>query len=206
VTERILTVRLKADGKQLIGTLKLTRKEFNALNTQTKSAHNHADKMKDSMGAMNNIMYAFVAIGVATKMVGITDAMKQLNSRLDLATSSSAEFARAQQDVFNIAQTTGIKLTSVGDLYTKFARATKNLNVSQADLALITSTVSKAIVVSGASAQEADAALLQLSQGMASGVLRGQELNSVMEQTPRLSRAIAAGMGVELGQLRALGV
>ncbi|WP_410552925.1 tape measure protein [Acinetobacter seifertii] len=72
------------------------------------------------------------------------------------------------------------------------------------DTARLTETVSKAVAISGASAQAADAALVQFGQALASGTLRGEELNSVMEQTPALAKAIAQGMGITVGQLRSV--
>ncbi|MBP3067395.1 tape measure protein, partial [Acinetobacter baumannii] len=68
----------------------------------------------------------------------------------------------------------------------------------------LTETVSKAVAISGASAEAADAALVQFGQALASGTLRGEELNSVMEQTPALAKAIAQGMGITVGQLRSV--
>ena len=70
------------------------------------------------------------------------------------------------------------------------------------DTARLTETVSKAVAISGASAAAADAALVQFGQALASGTLRGEELNSVMEQTPALAKAIAQGMGITVGELR----
>ena len=85
------------------------------------------------------------------------------------------------------------------------ARATEELDLANKDLFTITKAVNQSFVVSGASSQEANSAILQLSQGMASGTLRGEELNSVMENSPRLARAIAEGLGVTIGELRQLG-
>lgn len=72
------------------------------------------------------------------------------------------------------------------------------------DTARLTETVSKAVAISGASAEAADAALVQFGQALASGTLRGEELNSVMEQTPALAKAIAQGMGITVGELRSV--
>lgn len=68
----------------------------------------------------------------------------------------------------------------------------------------LTETVSKAVAISRATAEVADAALVQFGQALASGTLRGEELNSVMEQTPALAKAIAQGMGITVGELRSV--
>src|SRR5690606_2788812 len=93
----------------------------------------------------------------------------------------------------------------VAQVYQRLAQNAAQLGIDQKKVAEITETVSKAVAASGASADAADAALRQLGQGLASGALRGDELNSVMEQTPALAQAIATGLGVTIGELRKLG-
>ncbi|HIH5333263.1 TPA: tape measure protein, partial [Acinetobacter baumannii] len=87
-------------------------------------------------------------------------------------------------------------------VYQRFSDNAKTLNLTMDDTARLTETVSKAVAISGASAAAADAALVQFGQALASGTLRGEELNSVMEQTPALAKAIAQGMGITVGELR----
>jgi tape measure domain-containing protein len=138
------------------------------------------------------------------KLVNYSDTYKQLDARVKLVTNSTAEFNRVQEELFSIAQNSRTSLESTTQLYTRFARATKDTERSQKDLLIVTDAISKAVTVSGASATSAGAALFQLSQGLAADALRGQELNSVLEQTPRVAEAIADGMGVAVGELRGL--
>jgi tape measure domain-containing protein len=142
---------------------------------------------------------------LATQITQASDAMTNMEGRLKLVTETSEQAARAQGLLFDVAQRASVGFQGTVDLYTKLARSTKELGVSQDELVGVTDTISKALTVSGASAQAADAALLQLGQGIAAGALRGEELNSVMEQTPRLAQAIADGMGIGIGQLREYG-
>ncbi|MBI1429463.1 tape measure protein, partial [Acinetobacter baumannii] len=101
-----------------------------------------------------------------------------------------------------IAQKTYSAWDSVLQVYQRFSDNAKTLNLTMDDTARLTETVSKAVAISGASAAAADAALVQFGQALASGTLRGEELNSVMEQTPALAKAIAQGMGITVGELR----
>jgi tape measure domain-containing protein len=89
--------------------------------------------------------------------------------------------------------------------YSSISRATQDLGVSSEQTLRLTETLAKAITISGVSAQSANAAMIQLSQGLSSGTLRGEELNSIMEQTPRVARALAQGLGVGIGALREMG-
>lgn len=134
-------------------------------------------------------------------MVKLADSYTNLNSRLELAVGKGKEFNSALQAVRDTANDTGSSLESVGGLYTKLANSVEG---SAEEIGALTNTITQSFVVSGASAAEADAAITQLSQGLASGVLRGDEFNSVMEQSPRLAQAIADGLGVARGELRAM--
>lgn len=148
--------------------------------------------------------------GISAALVGraviqAADTYANLNARLRLVTRSASEFAQVQQQIFDISQRTRVGLEQTSDLFGSLARSTEALGVSQQDVLGVTETINQALLVSGTSAQSAAAALVQLGQGFASGVLRGEELNSVLEQAPRLARAIADGLGVPIGKLRELG-
>ncbi|WP_206461381.1 tape measure protein, partial [Acinetobacter baumannii] len=125
-----------------------------------------------------------------------------LQNRLKLVTNNQVELNKATEDTFRIAQKTYSAWDSVLQVYQRFSDNAKTLNLTMDDTARLTETVSKAVAISGASAAAADAALVQFGQALASGTLRGEELNSVMEQTPALAKAIAQGMGITVGELR----
>ncbi|MET1069997.1 MAG: tape measure protein [Pseudomonas prosekii] len=134
-----------------------------------------------------------------------TEAYSTLTNRLKLVTSGSTELADAQRAVFDIAQASAQPLSATAELYQRIATNQEALKLSGKDVAGVVGTVSKTLAISGASAESANSALIQLGQAFASGVLRGEELNSVMEQAPALSQAIAEGMGKTVGELRAMG-
>ncbi|EKF47723.1 tape measure domain-containing protein, partial [Acinetobacter nosocomialis Ab22222] len=119
-------------------------------------------------------------------------------------TNNQVELNKATEDTFRIAQKTYSAWDSVLQVYQRFSDNAKTLNLTMDDTARLTETVSKAVAISGASASAADAALVQFGQALASGTLRGEELNSVMEQTPALAKAIAQGMGITVGELRSV--
>ncbi|MBX6189896.1 tape measure protein, partial [Pseudomonas aeruginosa] len=123
-------------------------------------------------------------------------------NRLRLVTSTQAQLAAVTDDVYRIAQLTSSALDSTATVYQRFAQNADRLNISQQQVASLTDTVAKSIAISGASAQSAEAALVQFGQALASGVLRGEEFNSVSEQAPALLKAIADGLNVNIGELR----
>lgn len=176
-----------------------------SLNKTTTSANKHASSLNSLAGTVSLLAGAYAAASLVKGAIQQADAWTLVNGRLSLVTDSSQELINVQNKLFDIAQGTRQEFSSVADLYARLARSTEDLGTSQEDLLGVTETINKTLIVSGASATQADAALMQLGQGFASGTLRGDELNSVLEQTPRLAQAIAEGMGVSVGQLRALG-
>lgn len=160
----------------------------------------------DSASSSTKLMgVAMSALGVAmsaNKFVKYADEMTQLDSKLKLVTASSKDLAKVQSELFKISQNARVSFADTADLYSRMGRSTKETTISQEELLKVTDTISKSLIISGSSAESANAALVQLGQGFAADALRGQELNSVLEQTPRLAKAIAEGLGVGLGELR----
>ncbi|KCX68702.1 tape measure protein, partial [Acinetobacter baumannii] len=164
-----------------------------------------ASKSMDSLSvatrALAGHMAGLVTVGAAISKM---DTYTGLQNRLKLVTNNQSELNKATEDTFRIAQKTYSAWDSVLQVYQRFSDNAKTLNLTMDDTARLTETVSKAVAISGASAEAADAALVQFGQALASGTLRGEELNSVMEQTPALAKAIAQGMGITVGELRSV--
>lgn len=143
----------------------------------------------------------FGADGVK-QIIEIADAYKNLESRIKLVTGEGANFEAAFDGISAVALRTNSNLVSTGDLFAKIAEAGKQMGIGQDEALNLTETINQAVQLSGASAEASSAAITQLIQGLQSGVLRGDEFNSIMEQAPRLSTAFAEGLGVSTGELR----
>lgn len=142
------------------------------------------------------------AAGKVQEIVQIADAWNMMAARLKLATAGQREYQVAQEQLFAIAQRIGVPLQETATLYGKLQQAVRMLGGEQQDALTITESISQALRLSGASAEESRAALLQFGQALASGVLRGEEFNSVVENSPRLAQALADGLNVPIGRLR----
>lgn len=197
----IASLKLRIDSREA----KAAAGDLDRLGKASQGAEKSAASLTSAYRFLGRAAGSIAASLVAREVIQAADAYKNLNARLQLVSKSSAEFARAQQEVFNIAQRTRVGLGQTADLYTSLARSTDSLGVSQDDLLQVTESINKALIISGTSASSAQAALVQLGQAFSSGVLRGEELNSVLEQAPRLARALADGLGVPQGKLRELG-
>lgn len=151
--------------------------------------------------AVGGISFAALARGA----IESADAVTLLQSKLRLVTSGADDLSKVQGQVLALARQTRTDFSSIGELYARVARSSKQLGASQADILRVTKAVSQAIQISGNTAEEASAGMIQLAQSLASGTLRGDELRSVLEQMPRVAEAIADGLGTTVGQLRKLG-
>jgi len=140
--------------------------------------------------------------GVPAEVLKTADAYNNLAARVQLVTGSGPAFQTAFNGISEVALRTSSNLDSTGQLFTKLAEAGKTMGIGQAEALKLTETVNQAIQLSGASAQASDAAIVQLVQGLQGGALRGDEFNSVMEQSPRLAKALADGLGTTTGELR----
>lgn len=142
--------------------------------------------------------------GLIRDAASTADAYSNLAARIRLVTETEDEFQQAFDGVFDVALRTNSSLEETGTLFVRIAQAGKALGLSQREALALTETINQAIQLSGGSADSARAAITQLIQGLQSGVLRGEEFNSVMEQSPRLAQALANGLGVTTGELRKL--
>ena len=173
--------------------------------------------LKSSTGAMerglnslkNTAMAAFAGWGiyeVGQAIFKTIDTMTLLEGRLKLVTTSQENFNSVQERLFNIANDTRNSYEAVLEMYARLGRAAQNTSLTQEQLLTATESINKAIIISGATATESSAAMIQFSQGIASGTLRGDELRSVLEQLPAVAQMIADGLGVDIGKLREMGM
>lgn len=162
----------------------------------------------DQVAKAKTQLLAFLTInwasGKVQEIVQIADAWNMMSARLKLATAGSREYTVAQKELFAIAQRIGVPIQETATLYGKLQQAVRMLGGEQQDALSLTESISQALRISGASATEAQSSLLQFGQALASGVLRGEEFNSVVENSPRLAKALADGLNVPIGRLRKL--
>ena len=161
-------------------------------------------RMTQSMGALSGAFAAFASVAGAMSIIKTADAMQSLNSKIKLATSSSEEYLAVQGRLRAMAQSNLTEYDSLVDLYASSRRALKQLGKTQNETLAFTENVTKAMFVGGGAASSQAAALVQLGQALASGVLRGDEFNSIAEQAPILLELVAEKMGVAQGALRKL--
>lgn len=175
---------------------------------QTRQATGANDQANQLMGTLRQLMGVVASVGTVKWLVGMSDQVVQLDARLKQMTGSEEAAAAAQEQIYQAAQRSRGAYLDMANLVSQlgtlapgaFSDASGNLNTSE--LVAFAEQLQKQMAISGASGQSAQAAMVQLTQALASGTLRGDELNSVLEQTPMIAKTIADYMGVTTGQMR----
>ncbi|HDR1907276.1 TPA: tape measure protein [Pasteurella multocida] len=204
-----LNIQLALDQAKFQSNLEKAQRKAKQFSERTTQYLNNIEKAAQSINNVTKWQFrgdiANLLGTAAQQAIRYAEANTNLSNRLRLVTENSTQLSAATQSVFDISLRTNQAVGATGEVYQRFAKNADVLKISQAEVAELTETVSKAVAMSGASAASAEAALMQFGQAMASGDLRGAELNSVMEQTPALAQAIADGLGVTVGQLKEMG-
>ncbi len=182
-----------------------TKKVKTGLERVVDSADKAGNKVDSLFSKLRGLaMFAGVSLTLGS-IVKTIDEWKVIEGQVNNVTKSQQESKAVQKEIYNIASRTRQQYGSTAELFTSVARNAQELKKSTKDILLFTEDVSNAMLLGGGSAASQEAALVQLGQALGSGTLRGDELNSIMEQAPRLAKAIAEGMGTTIGQLRQMG-
>ena len=186
-----------------------TESAFSGIESKARGANEELHKMDSTLtGLKNKFVGALAFLGVTLSLgniIRMVDEWKVVNGQVALTTKNQQESLMVQKELYRMAIDTRQAYASTATLYASVARNSSELGKSAEDVLGFTEDVSRAMMIGGGSAASQQAALIQLGQALGSGVLRGDELNSIMEQAPRLAKAIAEGMGTTIGQLRVLG-
>lgn len=161
--------------------------------------------LKKAMGLAG----AYLGMQGIRKALDLSDTMAQTNARLEMMNGEFNKIngnAMKTSDLFNLiyqsAQDAIGAFGDTADLVARFGNNARDAFSSQEEVVAFTNLIQKQMKIAGASAQEAANANLQLSQALGSGVLRGDELNSIFEQAPNLIQTIADYMDVPIGKIR----
>ena len=204
--------RTSASAKGLGENAKAGSRGFDSLGNSAEAAANKLGKTRAGVESISKQLERLqrlgtVGLGLHLFSGGIAglartaDEFNNYQSRIALVSKSNQEASRTFRQLMTVANDTGQLFGATAELYTRVYRAMGDRANSQ-ELLQFTKTINQSMVVSGANAQEASAALIQLSQGMASGTLRGEEFNSVAEQAPVILDMLQKSLGKTRGELR----
>lgn len=197
-----IVYQVQMDVQQLLTSQRQLEQRLNRMDSSFNRTSQSVNNTERSMLSLSKVAASLAGYLSASMVASYSEAWTELNNKLSNSVRASESLIDVTQRVFDISQATRSSLDATATLYARLERGTREYNTSAADLAKLTSIINQGFIVSGATAQEAENAIIQLSQGIASGVLRGEEFNSVAEQGSRLMVALADSMGVGIGQLR----
>lgn len=155
--------------------------------------------------AVSSLTTALIGLGAVLSVKNLAetaDSYSNLSTRIKITTGDTGNFTQAMAGVQQIAVMTNSSLDGTARLFSKVNAVGKEMGLSQKQSLDLTKTIQMAMQVGGESAQATEGAIIQLTQSLQSGVLRGDEFNSIMEKASAISDALKRSLGVTTAQLR----
>lgn len=197
--------RARAGGNVVLRTLQDIRSGVHAAD---RSVHKFNQRMRaatDISALFRRAIGGFGAAVAAREFIQLSDSFTNIQNRLKIVTDNAAELSAVQDELLRISQETRTSFEANATLYNRLALSSKDLGLSLQEVLDVTQSLNQAVILSGAATTEAAAGLIQLSQGLASNRLSGDELRSVLEQLPVVADVIAKELGVTRGELKFFG-
>jgi len=203
--ELVTLLRYEVDNSGLAKQGRDARGRFLALSREAKAAERSINSTSTAINRMGDALKAAILGFGLLGLARVSDEWAGIEGRVGLVTEGVQEQQKALQGLYELSQRSRQSYTATAQLFQSVARNGKELGLALDDQLKLTETIGRAMTIGGGSAASQQAALVQLSQALGTGVLRGEELNSIMEQSPRLAQAIAQAFGVPVGMLKKLG-
>ena len=170
---------------------------------QFNSAIEEGDALADQLGkTIKGAIGAYLSIATIGKALDISDELTTVTARIDMMNDGLQSTEELTNMVYAAAQDARGSFSGMADVVARFGNNAKDAFSSSEEVVAFADLVQKQMTIAGASTTEASNAMLQLSQALGSGVLRGDELNSIFEQAPNLIQSIADYLDVPIGQIR----
>lgn len=173
-------------------------------NRKQQQAQNEAKGVANAWGSVKKYIGSALAAISAQKIIDLADTMTTTRARIDLMNDGLQTTDELQSMIMASANRSRAAYQTTADAVSKMGIMAKDAFGNNAELIQFTELINKQFTIAGTSAAGVDAAMLQLTQAMSSGVLRGEELNSIFEQAPTIIQTIADYLGVPIGQIRAM--
>ena len=174
-------------------------REQEEFNQAIQTGANNAD---DLFGTVKKAIAAYMTVESVKKALNISDELTMPTARLDMMNDGLQSTQELTNMVYAAAQDARGSFGDMADVVARFGNNARDAFSSSAEVVAFANLVQKQMTIAGAGTQEAANAMLQLSQALGSGVLRGDELNSIFEQAPNLIQSIATYLDVPIGKIR----
>ena len=161
-------------------------------------------QLNETRSAAIGMTGAFAGAFATANLIKLADSYNSLSARVKLATTDANDFSLAQKGLMDISQRTGSAFADNASLFTRASSSLREWGYGTQDILKLTDALANGLQVSGASAEETSSLIVQLSQALGRGVLRGQDFNSVAQSGQRIMKALADGMGVAQKDLKGM--
>lgn len=178
--------------------------QIDNFNRKQQQAQKEAKGVANAWGSVKKYIGSALAAISVQKIIDLADTMTTTRARIDLMNDGLQTTDELQSMIMASANRSRAAYQTTADAISKMGIMAKDAFGSNAELIQFTELINKQFTIAGTSAAGVDAAMLQLTQAMSSGVLRGEELNSIFEQAPTIIQTIADYLGVPIGQIRAM--
>ncbi|WP_455852687.1 phage tail tape measure protein [Pantoea endophytica] len=185
---------MERGGRAAAAATRETRRSLAELNSQLVTVKNSAIGMTG----------AFAGAFATSSLIKLADGYNSLSARVKLATTDAQDYAATQRGLMDISQRTGSALADNTALFSRASSSLREWGFGTQDILKLTDALANGLQVSGASAEETSSLIVQLSQALGRGVLRGQDFNSVAQSGQRIMKALADGMGVAQKDLKGM--
>lgn len=194
--------------RKMHGSMEQTNELLERLIQKQKKHTNETERTESKWKKLTNTIRntAIVTGGIALvkNIAAAADQQSNLNSRIKMMNDGLQSTEELQKMIYNSAQNSRGSYANTANMVGKFGTLAPDAFGSSQEIVNFAEQINKHLTLSGTSSSGADAAILQLTQAMGAGVLRGEELNSILEQTPTIAQTIAEYMGVSVGEMRKL--
>ena len=180
------------------------RDNTNAQGEFTREVQESTNATNELMSTLKSAIAAYATFQTAKKAIDISDTLTQTTARLNMMNDGLQTTEQLQRMIYAAAERSRGSYQATADAVSKMGIMAADAFNSNAELIAFSEQLNKQFTIAGTSAEGISAAMLQLTQAMGSGVLRGEELNSVFEQAPTIIQAIAKYLDVPIGQIRAM--
>lgn len=188
-------------GEQAAGVTKEAQRTAKEYGQSQREAAAATDGLTSSI---RNLVGGYISLQGLRSLLDLSDTITATTARLNMMNDGLQTTAELNQMIWQSAQRSRGAYAETANLVAQLGNLAGDAFGSSAEIVEFAEQINKQIALSGASSQAASAAILQLTQALSSGTLRGDELNSILEQAPTIARAISDYLGVSTGEMREL--
>ena len=199
------TIYYEVDAKtgQLLVAQRQADQAFDRIERGAKQADRQVNTLKTSIKALTRIIHLLLAAEAVRQFMDMAEQAKMLRVKIKMLTGDAESAGRVFDGLKAISKETGQSLKDTGDLWQGLAISLKNTSATEGQLLNLVGTIQKMGALGGASAEQMSNSMRQFRQAIDGGVLRAEEFNGLLENTPTIVQTMARQMGLSMGQFRA---